>query len=111
MNPHGSLPRESGPAIEPHVCRICRRPFLVPLSVFPLASCSGYVVEVRCRNCDDSTVTLLDDHQMEAFDRELDRQTGTIRRTVAELHLAGELERLDRFAAALHAGYILPEDF
>ena len=111
MSLHGSLHRQTPPAIEPHVCRVCQRPFVVPLSTFPLISRDGYVVELRCTNCEDSTVALLSEEQMEFLDRELDRQTGRLRHTLAELHLADELERVDRFSAALRAGDILPEDF
>ena len=111
MSLHGSLHRQTPPAIEPHVCRVCQRPFVVPLSTFPLISRDGYVVELRCTNCEDSTVSLLRPEELERFDHELDRQTGRIRHQLAELHLADELERVDRFSAALRAGDILPEDF
>jgi len=111
MNQHGSLPNETSPASQPHVCRICRRPFLVPMSIVTLVSQHGYVVELRCSNCDDATVALLDDDQMERLDRELDRQAGDIRHAIAEMRLADELERVDRFAVALQEGHILPEDF
>jgi hypothetical protein len=111
MTPHGSLPHETRTALEPHVCRVCQRPFVVPLSTFPLVSRDGYVVELHCSNCEDSTVALLSEQQMEHLDRELDRQTGRLRHMVAELRMAGELERVDRFVEALRAGHILPEDF
>ena len=110
-NLHGSLPSELPARRGPHMCRICLRPFLVPLSIVPLVSQDGYVVELECTNCEDSTVALLSEEQMERLDRELDRQTGRLRHTLAELRLADELERVDRFAAALAAGHILPEDF
>src|SRR5436309_4816491 len=111
MTPHGSLPHETQLALEPHVCRVCQRPFVVPLSTFPLVTRDGYVVEMQCSNCEDSTVALLSEEQMERLDRELDRQTGRIRKTVAELRLANDLQRVDRFVDALYAGHILPEDF
>jgi hypothetical protein len=93
------------------MCRVCLRPFLVPLSIVPLVSQNGYVVELECTNCEDSTVALLAEDQMEDLDRELDRQTGRIRHALAELRLAEDLNEVDRFVEALHAGHILPEDF
>src|SRR4051812_37914395 len=111
MSQHGSLPREQQSIAEPHVCRVCQRPFLVPLSTFPLVSRAAYVVELECANCEDATVALLSEEDMERLDRELDRQTGSIRHMVAELHLADELDRVDRFAAALRDGHIVPDDF
>ena len=111
MSQHGSLPTETQPAAHPHLCRVCDRPFLLPVSIVPLVSADGYVVELLCSNCEDTTVALLDEERMERLDRELDRQTGRIRHALAEMRLADELDRVDRFAAALDAGHILPEDF
>src|SRR4051812_13685346 len=111
MSQHGSLPREAQSAAAPHICRVCQRPFLVPLSTFPLVSRAGYVVELQCANCEDASVALLGEADMERLDRELDRQTGSMRHMVAELRMADDLERVDRFAAALRNGHILPEDF
>jgi hypothetical protein len=112
MNEHGRLPNETDDLLrQPHLCRVCRRPFVTPLSVVSLVSEEAYVVELQCSNCEDSTVTLLDEHQMERLDRELDRQSGGLRHTLAELELADELDEIDRFVEALQAGHILPEDF
>ena len=112
MNQHGSLPHDTGNLVHrPHLCRVCQRPFLTPLSVVPLVSQEAYVVEMQCSNCEDATVTLLDETQMEHLDRELDRQSGRLRHTLAEMQLADELDEIDRFVEALHAGHILPEDF
>src|SRR3954454_22544815 len=111
MSTHGSLPRETLVGSEPHVCRVCQRSFVVPLSTFPLVSRDGYVVELQCSNCEDSTVALLNETQMEQLDRELDRQTGLIRHALAEIRLADDLDRADRFVTALRADLILPEDF
>jgi hypothetical protein len=112
MNEHGSLPHDAPDTVHrPHLCRVCRRPFLVPLSVVSLVSRQSYVVELRCTNCEDATVALLDEREMERLDRELDRQSGRLRHTLAEIELADELDEIDRFVEALHAGHILPEDF
>jgi len=111
MTPHGSLSRDTQLTLEPHICRVCQRPFILPLSTFPLVTRDAYVVELHCSNCEDSSVALLSEEQMERLDRELDRQTGRLRRAVAEMRLAEELEQVDRFVSALRAGHILPEDF
>jgi hypothetical protein len=111
MNTHGSLPNEYRTAFDDHRCRVCQRPFLTPLSVVRLVSQDAYVVELQCTNCEDATVALLDEHEMEFLDRELDRQTGTLRHALAEIELADELDRIDCFVEALERGDILPEDF
>jgi hypothetical protein len=111
MSPHGSLPTDRPVHDDVHVCRACRRPFVVPLSILPLMAQDGYVVELRCTNCGESTIAIHDDAQLERLDRELDRQTGRLRHALAELELADEIARVDRFAEALQTGAILPEDF
>ena len=110
MSQHGST-YETEPAHDPHLCRVCARPFLVPVSIVPLVSQLGYVVELRCTNCEDVTVALLDEEKMERLDRELDRQTGRIRHALAEMQLADQLDEIDRFVEALDAGHIVPDDF
>jgi len=110
MSQHGST-YETQPAHDPHLCRVCARPFLVPVSIVPLHSQPGYVVELRCNNCEDATVALLGEDEMERLDRELDRQTGRIRHALYELELADQLDEIDRFVEALELGHIVPDDF
>jgi hypothetical protein len=111
MSMHGSLYPDPLVRDELHLCQECRRPFVVPLSILPLMAQDGYVVELRCSNCDHASIAVHDDDQLERLDRELDRQTGRLRHALAELELADQLERVDRFVAALAADAILPEDF
>jgi hypothetical protein len=111
MSTHGSLHPERTVRDDLHVCGDCRRPFVVPLSILPLMAQDGYVVELQCANCGGTEIAVHDDEELERLDRELDRQTGRLRHALAELELADELARVDRFAAALQADAILPEDF
>ena len=48
---------------------------------------------------------------LSALDEALDRDSAQIEAAAEALAMSVELERIDRFAEALHAGYILPEDF
>ena len=54
---------------------------------------------------------LHDSIQLCALDRALDRDSARIEAAADALALSCELERIDRFAEALSAGHILPEDF
>jgi hypothetical protein len=111
MSQHGSPHPDVRVAGDVHRCGVCGQPFVVPLSILPLMAQDGYVVELRCANCEHTAIEIHDDEQLERLDRELDRQTGRLRHALAELELADELDRVDRFASALAADAILTEDF
>jgi len=94
-----------------HICAACRTPFVVPVSILDVHEDGRYVVELACANCEAASLTVHDDASLEALDTELDRGLLMIQEALDTLVLADELERIDRFAAALHADLILPEDF
>jgi|SRR3712207_1954734 len=110
MSKHGSL-TENLPADDLHLCRTCLRPFVVPISILPLSTRDGYAVELQCTNCGASAVGVHGDDELDRLDRELDRQAGQLRHALQALALVHELDEADRFAAALAADLILPEDF
>ena len=94
-----------------HICEACRMPFVVPVSILDVHEDGRYVVELSCANCEASSLCTHDEASLEALDHELDRGLMRIQDALDALVLADELERIDRFAAALHADLILPEDF
>ena len=94
-----------------HVCEACRQPFVVPVSILDAHDDGRYVVELSCTNCQASCLATHDEASLEALDHELDRTLLVIQDALDAIVLAEELERIDRFAAALHDDLILPEDF
>src|SRR3954452_7581254 len=94
-----------------HVCESCDRPFVVPVSILDVHDDGRYVVELSCANCEASSLATHDEASLEALDIELDRSLLVIQEALDALVIADELERIDRFAAALHDDLILPEDF
>jgi hypothetical protein len=94
-----------------HVCEQCRKPFVVPVSILDVHQDGRYVVELSCANCEASSLSTHDEVSLEQLDLELDRAVLQIQEALEALVLADELERIDRFAEALHADLILPEDF
>ena len=95
-----------------HVCGECRRPFVVPQAVLRvLYSRDEYCVALECADCGWSHVGTYDGVALEALDRELDRGQAEISAAIELCEIVQELARIDRFAAALHADLILPEDF
>jgi hypothetical protein len=94
-----------------HVCRECRRPFVVPVSILDVLENGRYVVELTCANCDATSLATHDEAALEELDHELDRGLLRIQEALDAMVLADELERIDRFVDALRTELILPEDF
>ena len=94
-----------------HICRGCHKPFVVPLSIVDILDADRYVVELWCANCDRSTLSAHYDHELEELDRDLVNSTAQLRAALEVIETVDDMVRADRFAAALHADQILPEDF
>jgi predicted RNA-binding Zn-ribbon protein involved in translation (DUF1610 family) len=95
-----------------HVCGSCRRPFVVPEAVVAAPGpAAGVVVELRCTDCGWTHTGAYSQAAVEALDRALDRAEREIRNALEICELSDEIERIDRFAEALYADLILPEDF
>jgi hypothetical protein len=94
------------------VCGSCRRPFAVPDAVVPTPGDStDVVVELRCTNCGWMHVGTFPPSAVEALDRALDLTEREIRTALEICELSDTLDRIDRFARALQADLITPEDF
>jgi hypothetical protein len=92
-------------------CPSCEQPFVAPREVLAAHDDGHVVVDLRCANCGWSAIQLHDVLELVALDRALDRDSAQIEAAADALAVTLELERIDRFALALHAGHVLPEDF
>jgi hypothetical protein len=93
------------------LCPVCRQPFVAPREILASHEDGHHVVDLACSNCEWSAIQLHDAARLTALDEALDRDSAQIEAAAQALALSLELDRIDRFAAALHAGHILPEDF
>jgi hypothetical protein len=93
------------------LCPSCRQPFVAPRGTLATGDDGRHAVDLACANCGWSAVELHDGARLGALDRALDRDSAQIAASARALALSLELDRIDRFATALHAGHILPEDF
>ena len=93
------------------LCPACQQPFVAPCEVLACHKDGHVVVELGCANCGWTAVQLRDGVDLVALDRALDRDSAQIEAAADALAVTLELERIDRFALALHNGHILPEDF
>lgn len=94
-----------------HICRGCAQPFVVPVSVLDILPDGRCIIELACANCGHVSLGRHGDDALEALDRELDAATAALHEAVAVIELVDDLERAERFAAALRDDLILPEDF
>jgi hypothetical protein len=93
-----------------HVCRACRSDLVYPVE-WEEAGPAHWEVSLRCPNCEWHGAGLYEQAVVERFDEELDRGTEAVVRDLRQLMRANMEDEVERFAAALHAGHVLPEDF
>jgi hypothetical protein len=92
-------------------CPTCRQPFVAPREILATQPDGHHVVDLVCANCEWSAIERHHGERLGALDRALDRDSAQIEAAARALALSLELDRIDRFAAALRGGHILPEDF
>jgi hypothetical protein len=98
------------PVDELNVCPECDRDLVYPVD-WEEASATHWAVELRCPNCEWSEVGTYDQATVDRFDEMLDLGTETLVKDLRRLMQANMEAEADRFAAALDANAILPEDF
>lgn len=64
-------------ATDLHICRACRKPFVVPVFLLE-ASAGRFTVALHCSNCATLAVGAHDEREVEALDRELDRSMASM---------------------------------
>ena len=93
----------------PHICKACTLPFAYP--EFALPEGGRWRVLLRCLSCGWSGERILDDEELENYERELDDECEQIEIDLELLTHCNMSEYLNRFVAALAADAIFPEDF
>ncbi len=93
-----------------HVCPECEQHLVYPVEWDEHDELT-WEVSLRCPNCEWSTIDLYAQDVVDRFDEQLDRGTETLVRDLKRLTRANMEEEVERFARALAAGAILPEDF
>jgi len=92
------------------ICPECDRDLVYPVD-WEEASATHWEVELRCPNCEWSEVGKFDQSTVDKFDEQLDLGTEALVKDLRRLVQANMEAEADRFAAALDANAILPEDF
>ena len=100
----------SGPVRELHECPSCECDLVYPVE-WEEVSPTHWEVLLRCPNCEWNEVGTFDQPTVDRFDKRLDTGTETLIGDLRRLQQANMEEDIVRFARALDAGAILPEDF
>jgi hypothetical protein len=93
-----------------HVCRECRSELVHPVG-WGQVSADHWELELRCPNCGLLREGVFDQHDVAALEEHLDEGVEAILEDLKQLTHANMADEVDRFAAALQADLILPEDF
>jgi hypothetical protein len=107
-------PGTEHPPAEPHqdlhVCLDCDSELVYPVE-WEEAGSEDWSVLLQCPNCQTCREGVFTQETVELFDEELDRGADALARDYKRLMRANMSDEIDRFAAALQADAVLPEDF
>jgi hypothetical protein len=106
------VPRHAPPEAEQHlhVCVECESELVYPVQ-WEESGPENWSVLLHCPNCDVHREGVFTQDTVESFDEELDRGADLLAGDYRRLMRANMAEEIERFAGALKADAILPEDF
>lgn len=93
-----------------HVCPGCASELVYPID-WAEAGPAHWEVSVRCPNCEWTFTGVYDEDVVQRFDEVLDEGTETLVANLRQLARANMEADVERFIEAIHADYLLPEDF
>lgn len=99
-----------GPTEGLHVCPECDSQLVQPVQ-WGETSAGLWELTLQCPNCEWLTEGVFDQDQVDLFEEQLDEGLANMLGDLRRLTQANMAEEIDRFAAALSADLILPEDF
>jgi hypothetical protein len=102
--------RAAEPRQDLHVCIVCSSELVFPVR-WEESGSENWAVLLHCPNCEVCREGIFDQDTVEAFERELDRGADELARDYARLLHVNMTHEIARFAHALKADAILPEDF
>ncbi|MGI8507240.1 MAG: hypothetical protein ACR2MK_10665 [Solirubrobacteraceae bacterium] len=94
-----------------HVCPECSSQLVQPVAWGETTTGGFWELTLRCPECDWAAAGVFDQDQVDAFEEQLDKALEEMLGDLRRLTRANMTEEIDRFAAALQTGLILPEDF
>jgi hypothetical protein len=105
---------QDGPAVgdrlELHICPECDKKLVYPVE-WEESSPTHWEVQLRCPNCEWTTVGNYDQETVDRFDEQLDYGTEALVRDLKRLTRANMEDEIERFTSALASDAIWPMDF
>lgn len=102
-------PIESPPGL--HVCPGCERPFVVPGAVHAVLDAARVRLDLACVNCGWAATAVHTEQELLAFEGDMGRSFDDLLWTHEVVWTANTQAAIERFAAALAADAIVPDDF
>lgn len=98
--------------VEPelHICPQCAGDLVYPIA-WEEADRARWEVSLRCPNCEWTATDVFEEAAIQRFDETLDRGTEALITDLRQLTRANMEDDVERFARAITAGHVLPEDF
>ena len=93
-----------------HVCGACASPLVQPMA-WERAGGGYWQITLRCPECESVGTGVFDDDVVQRFELELERGETALATDLAVLTQAAFEAEAEAFIGALHAGFVLPEDF
>ncbi len=93
-----------------HICPSCDSELVYPVDWAP-AERKNWSVDLRCPDCEWHGSGVYAQEIVDRFDEALDLGTEQLLADLSLLTRSNMEEQVERFVTALHAGWILPEDF
>jgi hypothetical protein len=93
-----------------HICPECESPLVQPVD-WNEAPQGFWELTLLCPNCDWLDEGVFDQDQVDALEDKLDEGLTEMLSDLRRLTQSNMTEEIERFATALHADLILPEDF
>lgn len=92
------------------ICKSCACDMVYPID-WEQAEGTLWRVTLRCPNCEEVSLGVMDEELIEQFDCLLDRGADSVVRDLRNLTYANMATEINSFIDALEDGFILPEDF
>jgi len=96
--------------LELHICPECDKKLVYPVE-WEESSPTHWEVQLRCPNCEWTTVGNYDQETVDRFDEQLDYGTEALVRDLKRLTRANMEDEIERFTSALASDAIWPMDF
>ena len=93
-----------------HICPECRSDLVQPIA-WGQVTIDNWELELYCPNCGHTREGVFAQHDVAELEERLDEGVEAILRDLQRLTHANMSDQIDRFATALQADLILPEDF